>query len=71
VAGRTDAAGCVSADTVTTEEEEERAIEVAGAADGSNSAAGGGQSGAARVGYLAKLFSIRSRRDVLLAVGDQ
>jgi hypothetical protein len=68
---RTDAAARPSADTVTTEEEEEHEIEVAHAAGGSPGVAGGNESGAGRVGYLAKLFSIRSRRDVLLAAGDQ
>lgn len=72
VAGRADAAARASLDTVTTEgDEEAHEIEVAQATNGSGGGAGGGVLGAGSVGYLTKLFSIRSRRDVLLAAGDQ
>jgi hypothetical protein len=68
---RSHAAARASVDTVSTEEEREREIEVECGADGSSGDGGGGQPAPVRVGYLTKLFSIRSRRDVLLAAGDQ
>jgi hypothetical protein len=56
---RSHAAARASVDTVSTED------------SGQSAGGDGGQPAPGRVGYLTKLFSFRSRRDVLLAAGDQ